>query len=316
VELPTFDRRRFLGCTALASGGLLVATSPASVRAASAPPLHLACNQYSWFVFYERENKKLADRWDTALGEMASVGIDGLEPGVESPAELQALGPLARKHGIALRSVYVNSTLHDAGKVEESIARVLAIARVARPLGTTILVTNPSPIRWGGPEDKTDAQLVVQAGALDRLGRELDGLGMRLAYHNHDVELRQAARELHHMLAGTDPRYVHLCLDAHWVYRGSGNSQVALFDVVRLYGGRIVELHVRQSRGGVWSETLEEGDVDYPRLVRALVDLKLAPHVVLEQAVETGTPHTMDVVEAHRRTVAYARRVLSPLAGA
>lgn len=314
MERSTLDRRRFLGRAALASGGLLAA-SRASVRAA-ARPLHLACNQYSWLVFYQREQKKLAERWDAALAEMASVGIDGLEPGVESPAQLQVLGPLAHRHGIALRSVYVNSTLHDPARIETSLADVLAIARVARPLGTTILVTNPSPIRWGGPEDKTDAQLVGQAEALDRLGRELDGLGMRLAYHNHDVELRHAARELHHMLAGTDPRYVHLCLDAHWVYRGAGNSQVALFDLVRLYGSRIVELHVRQSRDGVWSETLEDGDVDYPRLVRALVERKRHPHVVLEQAVETGTPHTMDVVEAHRRTVAYARRVLSPLAGA
>lgn len=312
MERSNLDRRRFLRRAALLSGGLVAARGE-SLRAAG-PPLHLACNQYSWFVFYQREKKSLVERWDTALGEMASVGIDGLEPGVDSPAELLSLGPLARKHGIALRSVYVNSVLHDPARVEKSLADVLAIARVARPLGATILVTNPSPIRWGGPEDKTDAQLVGQAEALDRLGRELDGLGMRLAYHNHDVELRQAARELHHMLAGTDPRYVHLCLDAHWVYRGAGNSQVALFDVVRLYGPRIVELHVRQSRDGVWSETLEEGDVDYARLVRALVDLERQPHVVLEQAVEKKTPHTMDVVEAHRRTVAYARRAFAPLA--
>jgi inosose dehydratase len=311
VEPAHYDRRDFLRGAALASGALGFRGAP--VRAA-ARPLHLSCNQYVWFIYYQREKKNLSELLDTALGEMASVGLDGFEPSVGSPAELESLGALTRKHGLELRSLYVNSTLHEATQVEKSVTDILAIARKARALGTRIIVTNPSPIRWGGPENKTDGQLECQAEAMDRLGRELAGLGLRLAYHNHDIELRNAAREFHHMLAGTDPQHVHLCLDAHWVYRGSGDSQVALLDVVRLYGRRIVELHVRQSRGGVWTETLEDGDVDYSRLVRALVDLKLKPHVVLEQAVENGTPNTMNVVEAQRRTVVYARRVFSPLA--
>ena len=47
-----------------------------------------------------------------------------------------------------------------------------------------------------------------------------------------------------------------LCLDTHWIYRGAGNSNVALFDILKLYGDRVVSLHLRQSVGGVWSETL------------------------------------------------------------
>lgn len=61
-----------------------------------------------------------------------------------------------------------------------------------------------------------------------------------------------------------------LCLDVHWAYRGSGNSQVALFAIIKLYGHRIAELHIRQSRGGIWSETFGEGDIDYTRLTREL----------------------------------------------
>ncbi len=306
------DRREFLTVAALGAGAF--ATGAAQLRAASRP-LALACSQYSWDVFYRREGKALAHLWDAALGEMASAGFSGLEPLVESPADLALLGPLLRKHGLEMRSLYVNSVLHEPDRVGASVADVLAIARAAQPLGAAIVVTNPSPIRWGGPENKTDAQLAGQAEALDRLGRDLAGLGMQLAYHNHDVELRLAARELHHMLTGTDPRHVHFCLDAHWVYRGAGDSQVALFDVLRLYADRVAEIHVRQSRQGVWSETLADGDVDYPRLVRELVGRHRRPHVVLEQGVENGTPASLDVVEAHRRSVEHARRVLAPLAG-
>jgi inosose dehydratase len=305
------DRRGFLRGAAMAAGALAL---PGPRLHAAGSRLHLSCNEYVWLVYYQREGRNLPALLDTALGEVALAGFDGFEPSVESPAQLESLGALARRHGLELRSLYVNSTLHEPGLVDRSLADVLALARAARSLGTRIIVTNPSPIRWGGPENKSDRQLECQAQALSRLGRELSGLGLRLAYHNHDVELRQAAREFHHMLAATDPQHVHLCLDAHWVYRGSGDSQVALFDVVRLYGARIVELHVRQSQGGTWTEALGDGDVDYARLAQTLAEAKLTPHVVLEQAIETGSPSTMGVVEAQRRSVAYARKVLAPLA--
>ena len=60
---------------------------------------------------------------------------------------------------------------------------------------------------------------------------------------------------------GTDPEHVTLCLDAHWICRGAGNSAVALFDVVKLYGPRVTELHLRQSVDNVWTEALSEGDI-------------------------------------------------------
>ena len=135
--------------------------------------------------------------------------------------------------------------------------------------------------------------------------------GIVLAYHNHDVEMRQGAREFHHMMVATDPENLSLCLEAHWLYRGSGNSQVALFDVLRLYGKRIATMHIRQSRQGVWSETFGEGDIDYPRLAKELLALGKRPHLVLEQCVEKESPHTLDALAAHRQDVQYASRVFA-----
>ena len=162
--------------------------------------------------------------------------------------------------------------------------------------------------------DKSDDQLKVQAAALNRLGRELMDLGLTLAYHNHDPELRAGAREFHHMMNGTDPTWVRFCLDSHWIYRGCENSQVALFDIVTLYASRICELHLRQSRSGIWSEVFGEGDIDYARLAQMLHALKIEPHCVLEQAVEKGTPKTLSVKEAFTKSTAYARRVFQGLA--
>ncbi len=273
--------------------------------------LHLACNQYPWTIFYRRDNRDFNKELDAGLGELAGCNLDGYEPLANNPQEIERLAPLLKNHGLKMRSLYVNSTLHERGKADESIESVVAIARKAKEIGTKIIVTNPSPIRWGGPENKDDAQLKVQAAALEKLGRKLKEMELVLSYHNHDIELRNAAREFHHMMVGTDPAYVTLCLDAHWVYRGAGNSAVALFDVLKLYGPRITELHLRQSKNNIWTEAFGEGDIDYPAIAEYLIEINVKPHLVLEQAVETGSPMTMSTVEAFKKSSQYARRVFA-----
>lgn len=273
--------------------------------------MHLAGNIYSWHVYYAREGREFGADLERDVKEVAAAGLDGLEPILDSPEAADRFGVALRQAGLEMRSAYVNTTLHEPSAAAESLRQMEAIAIRARRHGCRILVTNPNPIQWGAQLSKSDEQLQCQAKALTDLGRILRRHGITLAYHNHDVELLHAARELHHMMLATDPRYVKLCLDAHWIYRGSGNSSVALFDFVKLYGKRVVELHVRQSRGGVWSEVFGEGDIDYRRLVRELRDVNVQPHVVLEQAVETGTPRTMEAREAIRRSAEAVRALFS-----
>ena len=276
--------------------------------------VHIACNQYSGHVFYQRENKNFKGDLDAGLSDYAASGLNGIEPTFDTVDDIEKLHPLLNKHDLEMRSFYANSELHDAAKADQSVAKILTLAAQAKKLGTRLVVTNPSPIAWGGTQNKTDEQLVVQRNALNQLGAKLSAMGMMLSYHNHDMEMREAAREFHHMMVGTDPRLVTLCLDSHWIYRGAGNSSVALFDIVKLHGDRVTELHIRQSKNHVWSETFGPGDIDYERLTRALVKLNRRPHLVLEQAVESGTPHTLNTVQALTRSTAYARRMFQPLA--
>ena len=309
------SRRGFIKDLAIAGGAIAMGTNSAT----NAGPnrngkLHLACNQYPWTVFYARDNRDFNQELDKGLSEVAASRFDGYEPLANNPQELDRLGPLLKKHGLEIRSLYVNSILHESEKAQSSIESVLAIARKAKELGTKIIVTNPSPIRWGGPENKDDAQLRVQAAAIEKLGRQLKAMGLTLAYHNHDIELRNAAREFHHMMAGTDPAYVTLCLDAHWIYRGAGNSSVALFDVLKLYGSRVTELHLRQSKDNIWTEAMCDGDIDYEAVAKCLLKINVRPHMVMEQAVEAGSPKTMSTIEASRKSSQYARRVFAAFA--
>lgn len=245
--------------------------------------------------------------------EFVRSGLTGYEPSFSHPKEVNPLKKDLDKLSLWTKSMYVNSVLHEPELVEKNIIEIIEIAKEAKKIGISILVTNPTPIKWGGLENKTDEQLKAQAIALNLLGKKLKTIGLTLAYHNHDVEMREGAREFHHMLTGTDPEYVKLCLDAHWIYRGSGNSQVALFDIVDIYLDRIAELHVRQSHNGTWCEVFEEGDIDYDRLASILAKNNMKPHIVLEQAIEEGTPHTIGAVEAMSKSLDNMLRIFNEI---
>lgn len=295
-------RRQFAAASAV-----VVAAGP--LRAADKPGPTIITNVYPWNTFYTREKKDFGKDLDAGLAAVKAAGLDGFEPVFTAVEQVGTLAPLLTKHGLVLKSFYVNSKLHEKADADASITAALKIGEAAKPLGAMVVVTNPSPIKWGGPENKTDDQIKLQAEKLDALGAGLRKLGLTLAYHNHDMELRNAAREFHHMLTATDPANVKFCLDAHWVFRGSGDSQVALFDAVTHYADRIVELHLRQSKNGVWTEAFEDGDIDYARLWAVLTAKKLAPLLVLEQAVEAKTAATMDAVAAHKKSVAFAKKL-------
>jgi inosose dehydratase len=263
---------------------------------------------YTWYQAYqEAQGKPLSEHWDEILAQVAEAGCQAFENTVDAiatPELAEAMGRLLAKHGLTMPSVYAGSRLHDE-RWEESVTEVLERAQFARQLGATVLVTNPQPL----PQDKTDAELRIQAKALDILGRELRGLGLRLAFHNHSVEMRASAREFHHMLLGTDPAHVGLCLDTHWIYRGAGNSEVALYDIVQLYGARIASLHLRQSRHGIWTQSLCAGDIDYSPLVASLRALRFDGPLIMEQAVEVGTPRDLPAVERERLSRQWVRAV-------
>ena len=288
------NRRQFLQQSTVAT-----AAAPLLPRIVQ-DDVHVSCNLYTWYSYYTREGQNFYADLDAGLAQVAASGVDGIEPSFTSVEQVKDIAPLMDKHGLEMRSIYVNSKLHERDEAQASIDAVLAIAEQCVPLGAKIVVTNPSPIAWGSGKNKTDQQLLDQGVALNTLGAALRDMGLTLAYHTHDPEFRAGAREFHHMLLNTDPQNVSFCLDVHWVYRGALDSNVALYDVITLYGDRITELHIRQSQDGIWTETFGEGDIDYTRLVRVLTARGLSPLLVLEQAVEDGTPHTMGVLEAIR----------------
>ena len=312
MDKKTQDRRQFLADTGLIAAAMVCGGANIGQAAEAAGGPHVAINQWSVGAVRSRDKNKPGVSFDEELAVLATSGLNGLEPGLGSADQGVPLSLSLKRTAWSCGSIYTGSALEDRAKVGPEVQRIVALAKRAKEVGTKIIVTNPNPLP--NREGKSDEQLKTQAAALNTVGHELAAIGVTLAYHNHDVELQHAAREFHHMMLATDPRALSLCLDAHWVYRGAGHSQVALFDVIKLYGPRIAELHLRQSKAHVWSETFGDGDIDYRALVKRLIGIGVRPHLVLEQGPEGTTPQTMGTAAVHEQSVRYVREVFGPMA--
>ena len=80
-------------------------------------------------------------------------------------------------------------------------------------------------------------------------------------------------------------------------------------DGLKRYGERVVTWHLRQSRNNIWWEDLDTGDVDYQAVAKYAADHKLARRFSVELALEERTKITRSVIENHRRSREFVRRV-------
>lgn len=266
--------------------------------------MQIGIGAWRWSQHYGRRLKRLEDHYDEALESVKTAGATLFEPSLPEDAnDRKRLGEALEKYGLAMPSTYRNVCLHELG-AEARFEELLTAARWARTQGAELLTINAEPIAWGKPLDKTDAQLLLQAQALRVLSGALEAEGIQLAYHVHDAEFRQGAREFHAMMAYTQ---VGLCFDPQWLHRGCGNSEVAVLSVISLYGHRFRALHLRQTEGGIFTETFQQvGDIDYTDISAFIRAHCPNIPIYVEQGWEVGTPETLTRAESDRRSIAAA----------
>jgi inosose dehydratase len=262
----------------------------------------ISTQQYGWYEYYRRENKDFREYLDQIFAILNRAGVQAWEANLDGEAEVRQLKPLLLYYGIRLPSVYTGGKLHDANW-PQTVEKILRRASLAQECGATIVNLNPDPKSWREDIAKSDDELNIQAEALQTLGQKLATNGMRLAFHFHNKELEHSAREFHHMLLAVEERLLGLCMDVHWAYRGTGNSQLAVLDLLQLYGQRTAVLHLRQSRQGIWLERLGEGDVDYEPIAAFYKKLEFNGPAVIEIAYEPGTQISLSMEEAYRQSV-------------
>ncbi|MGL4944035.1 MAG: sugar phosphate isomerase/epimerase family protein [Thermoguttaceae bacterium] len=302
------ERREFLRAAAgSVAAAAVMGGSASQVSAANdANRLHVAVNQYTAGAFYSRDGIDFVKELDRCLQEMKSAEIDGLEAMVGTVADAEFYGTALKKNAMEMRSIYMSANFHDKNACDAEFERVIAASKRAAEFGTKVVVINPA-----AKEGKSDDELVLQSQLFNRAGETMRGNGVALTFHYHTTELGNGGREFHHLLCGTDPQNVGLCFDVHWSFRACGNSAVAAYDHAKLYGDRVREFHLRQSKDGVWTELFAHtDDIDYPRVAAVVAkQLKTQPHIVLEQAPENGTPQTMKAAEVFAKSAATTRKI-------
>ncbi len=258
-------------------------------------------NIYGWGQYAQRDKKKL----DVAevMSALRDTGYDYLESNlnVNQPEENGKFAEQLRAKGLQPVSLYTGARLHEAAKAAAVVAKILAAAKVCQQAGFQVVSCNADPIG----REKTDEELKTQAAALSELGEGLNALGLKLGMHQHLPEMANHAREFHYDFDHTKPTDVGWCYDVHWVWRGG----IMPLDALRQYGNRVVTWHLRQSRNRIWWEDLDTGDVDYEALAKYARAHHLPRRFTVELAIEAGTKITRSVVENHRLSREYVRRV-------
>lgn len=294
------SRRNFIGTTTTAVAAALI-DGPI---VAAEPETLFGSQLYGWGQYYGRDGKRLEDHLDTVFTALRDAGYHYAEGNVDvaHPEENAAFADRLRRHGLRPISLYTGGTFHTdiAGQTVDNLVRAGEFCAKA---GFSVIVCNADPIG----RDKTDPELAIQARAMSRLGAELKKRGIRLGLHQHTPELRNKAHEFHQIFALTEAGTVDFCIDTHWLYRGG----VLPMDALQRYGNRVVSWHLRQSRNGIWWEDLDSGDIDYATIAAFAHKQKLPRRFSVELALESGTKLTRNVVENHRRSLDYARKIFT-----
>jgi sugar phosphate isomerase/epimerase len=295
------SRRGFLGFLA----GSVVPVAAVAAATPPAPPAvrpRVGSQLYGWGQYYQRDGKNLNDHLDEVFAALRDAGYDYAEGFLDAtnPEANLKFAERLRARGLAPVALYTGGRLHDE-QAGEVVQRLLVAAKACREAGFTVLNCNPDPLG----REKTDAELERQAAALTELGRGLEPLGIRLGIHHHTPELVREGREFHSNFRKCPRDLVGFNLDTHWMFRGG----IPPMDALRAYGDRVVSWHLRQSRERIWWEDLDTGDIDYAEIAQFAQQRRLPPVYSVELALEAGTKLTRSVVDNHRRSREFVRRV-------
>lgn len=281
-----------------------LASLAAAARPSSGYRAIAGAQVYVWTQHFARQKKPLAEGLDQIFADTAAAGyrfVEVTNAFVEPPLKARTL-ELLERHRLKLPVVYRGGRMHTPDG-EQTIASILSLADELKPLGIEAIDHNPDP--KPNRERKTDAELEMQIGHINRLAGELHKRGLRLFIHQHAPEMAENAREWRHILHHGDPNRVEFSLDVHWVYRGGQDP----LTIVREAGKRIGILHLRNSRGGVWLEEFADGDVDYAAVARQLQNTGFRGYVFVELAYDNETAITRPLGDSLRRSRAYAEQI-------
>jgi inosose dehydratase len=274
--MPERTRRRFLqAAVAAAAGAAFAPRSPAAGSFA----VQLGYASITW-----------QGQDEQAIDDIASLGFKGIQlraPVIErygvKPEELRSR---LRDKGLALLCFSSGSVDADPAREAEYLETQLKHARFVKALDGRFL-----QILSRRPPDRapTPAEFERLGKLLTKVGQRVNGVGLRLVYHNHMGAFGEAPDEVARVLEVTEPNAMGFLLDIAHYQQGGGDPVAA----VARHRDRLEILHLKDVVSPVpgdkkpprqsyqWVE-LGRGKVDVPGVIAALKKASFQGPAIIE----------------------------------
>ena len=199
------------------------------------------------------------------LGEYEEGGQDRWRPAVDKIARLARTFPTLTFN---LAIAYPCLT-KDAEPASTQFQTALEAAREVGPIAPRLRIVDTSRYDgpWRNPED-----LPSTATGVAELARESARQGVQLSIENSGQPIRSMALVVHkarEALTAAEARFLGLCIDPVNSMRADPTGD-PIDEIEALPLDHIHMVHFKQTRNGQPHPTVDDGDLDYPRLIKTL----------------------------------------------
>jgi inosose dehydratase len=195
---------------------------------------------------------------ETCLTEARAAGFEGVELGCKFPRTAPELEAALAPHGLALVSGWYSASLL-LREAEAEFEAMRPHRELLDALGCEVVVVAETTRCIHGERGTRLSQRPVLApadwprfaGRLEELGKRLQDVGLRLAYHHHMGTVVQTEDEVDRLMDACDDS-VSLLLDTgHLTFAGGDPVRAAT-----RHAGRIAHLHCKDVRRAVLSRSV------------------------------------------------------------
>lgn len=223
--------------------------------------VHIGCSPISWMS--DDEPELAGDiTWQQTASEIALGGYEGLELGSAYPMDAEVLKYELDLRGLKLANAWFSMRFTQR-PMQETIDRfkqhLAFMSAMGAPVigagecGVTIHLSGDVPL-YPAPPVLSDAQFEALAKGLEECGRLTNEKGVKFGIHPHMGTGVQTAADIARIMEMTDPKLVHLILDAGHT-AAAGEDPCALLET---YIDRIPLVHVKDGRKAVMQRVKDE----------------------------------------------------------
>lgn len=201
--------------------------------------------------------------FEQCISEMALAGYQGSEVGNKYPRNPVILRRALELRKLEIASAWFSSYL-TTRPFEETAEAFKAHRDFLHAMGAKVIVVSEQGSSIQGQMETplfahkpvfTDAEWVLLAEGLGRLGRLAREKDMTIVYHHHMGTGVQTGAEISRLMEMTDPREVSLLFDTgHLAFSGEDP-----LDILQRHLGRIRHVHLKDIRPSVVERVKQEG---------------------------------------------------------